>query len=65
MNADWCSDNCQRTQSNNTAASGSQESVGTGHGLELVVGYAPDLFNVAQASSVLLPHLGELLLRPF
>ena len=64
MNADWCSDNCQRTESNNTAASGSQESVGAGHGLELVVGSAPDLLNVAQASPALLPHLGDVLLRP-
>ena len=65
MNVDWCSDDCQRTESNNKAASGSQKSVGAGHGLELVVGSTPDLFNVAQAPPALLPHLGDLLLRPF
>ena len=65
VNAYRCSDDYQRTQSSNEAASGSQESVGAGHGLELVVGSAPDLFNVAQAIPAVLPHLGDLLLRPF
>ena len=65
MNAYRCSDDCQRTQSSNKAASGSQEYVGAGHGLELVVGSAPDLFNVAQVPPAVLPHLGDLLLRPF
>ena len=65
MNAYWCSDNCQRTESNNKAAGGSRESIGAGHGLDLVVGSAPDLLNVAQATPARLPHLGDLLLRPF
>ena len=65
VNSYGCSDDCQCTQSNNKAASGSEELVGAGHGLELVVGSSPDLSNVAQATPAALPHLGDLLLRPF
>ena len=39
VNAEWCSDDAI-TQNNHQAASGSEESVGAGHGLELGVGSA-------------------------